>query len=127
LRSLALVLVHHVTLKVADIERSGRFYDSILAPLGWRRQEENEQAVSWGLNRSVFFIEIGEGQGTEFGHVSFPARSIPAVRASWESGSNNGGTSVAEPGSSPLRGPGNYSARLEDPDGYLVELLVAPD
>ena len=39
----------------------------------------------------------------------------------------NGGTNEAEPGSSPLHGPGNYCARLIDPDGYQVELVVAPD
>lgn len=120
-------MVHLVTLKVADLERSARFYDSILAPLGWRRQEESETAISWGLIRSVFFIELDDTQRPGFGHVSFPARSIPAVKASYESGMANGGESAGEPGSAPLRGPGNYSARMNDPDGYLVQLIVAPD
>ena len=120
-------MVHYASLKVADIERSGRFYDSILAPLGWRRHEESEEAIGWGLIRSVFFIEADDVQRPGFGHVSFPARSIPAVRASYESGVQNGGTSEAEPGSAPLQGPGSYSARMIDPDGYLVQLVVAPD
>ena len=34
-------MIHYASLKVADIEKSGAFYNSILAPLGWRRQEEN--------------------------------------------------------------------------------------
>ncbi len=120
-------MLHYVTVRVADIQRSARFYDSILAPLGWRRHEENESMVGWGLIRSVFFIELDADQRPGFGHISFPARSIPAVKASYESGMRNGGRSEAEPGSNPLLGPGNYSARLLDPDGYLVQLVVAPD
>jgi len=120
-------VVQYAALKVADIERSASFYDSMLAPLGWRRHEENEGVIGWGLIRSVFFVEVDSTQRPGFGHVSFPARSIPAVRASYESGMQNGGESVAEPGSAPLQGPGNYSARLLDPDGYLVQLVVAPD
>ncbi|CAN5535576.1 VOC family protein [soil metagenome] len=119
--------MHYAALKVADIERSGRFYDSILAPLGWRRQEENEGLIGWGLIRSVFFVELDDTQRPGFGHVSFPARSIPAVKASYESGMNNGGESAADPGSAPLLGAGSYCARLIDPDGYLVQLVVAPD
>lgn len=120
-------MLHYVTFKVADIERSGRFYDSVLSPLGWRRQEESEAAVGWGLIRSVFFVERDGEQPPGFGHVSFPARSIPAVRASYESGLENGGDSDADPGSAPLHGPGTYCARLRDPDGFLVQLVVAPD
>ena len=33
----------------ADLERSGAFYDSILAPLGWRRQEDGAEVISWGM------------------------------------------------------------------------------
>jgi len=119
--------MHYAALKVADMDASGRFYDSILAPLGWRRQEENDSMIGWGLTRSVFFIELDPDQRPGFGHISFPARSIPAVKASYESGMQNGGHSAAEPGSNPLLGSGNYSARLTDPDGYLVQLVVAPD
>jgi hypothetical protein len=47
------------------------------------------------------------------------------VRASFEQGVAAGGESVAEPGSAPQHGPGNYAARLKDPDGYLVEICVS--
>lgn len=119
--------MNYVTLKVADMDRSGRFYDSVLAPLGWRRQEASETAVGWGLTRSVFFVELDESQRPGFGHLSFPARSIPAVKAAYQSGLENGAESAAEPGSAPLHGPGTYCARLLDPDGYLIQLVVAHD
>jgi catechol 2,3-dioxygenase-like lactoylglutathione lyase family enzyme len=118
-------MLNYAALNVSDLERSGRFYDSILAPLGWRRQEAPANAVSWGLIKPEFFISEGGEQRPGYGIISFPAKSIPAVKASFESGSENGGDPVAEPGSAPAFGPGNYSCRLNDPDGFLVEVSVA--
>jgi catechol 2,3-dioxygenase-like lactoylglutathione lyase family enzyme len=120
-------MIHYANLKVNDIDRSGSFYDAVLAPLGWRRQEDGPGSIGWGLIRSAFFITRDDSQRPGFGEISFPAKSIPAVKASYESGLENGGESVAEPGSAPLHGGGNYSARLRDPDGYLIEIVVAHD
>jgi catechol 2,3-dioxygenase-like lactoylglutathione lyase family enzyme len=118
-------MLHYAALKVSDLERSGRFYDSILAPLGWRRQEAPANSVSWGLIKPEIFITESDSQRPGYGLISFPAKSIPAVKASFESGSANGGEPVAEPGSAPAFGSGKYSCRLNDPDGYLVEVCVA--
>jgi catechol 2,3-dioxygenase-like lactoylglutathione lyase family enzyme len=120
-------MLHYAAVKVADLERSGRFYDSILAPLGWRRQEAPANAVSWGLIKAEFYIEQEDSPRPGYGLISFPAKSIPAVKASFESGSANGGDPVADPGSAPAYGPGNYCCRLNDPDGYLVEVSVSHD
>jgi catechol 2,3-dioxygenase-like lactoylglutathione lyase family enzyme len=120
-------LLHYVALKISDLDRSAAFYDAVLAPLGWRRQEEGAGRISWGLNKPVIFVVVDESQRPGFGHVSFPAKSIPAVKAAFESGVANGGTAEAEPGSSPAMGSGNYAARLRDPDGYLIEFVVAPE
>jgi catechol 2,3-dioxygenase-like lactoylglutathione lyase family enzyme len=120
-------MLHYASLNVGDLERSGAFYDSILAPLGWRRQEDSAEAISWGMIRSEFFIKGGESERPGFGLISFPAKSIPAVKASFESGVQNGGEAEAEPGSAASFGSGSYAARLYDPDGYLVEICVSTD
>jgi catechol 2,3-dioxygenase-like lactoylglutathione lyase family enzyme len=120
-------MLHYVSLKVADMERSGSFYDAVLAPLGWRRQEDSPEVISWGMNRPALFITRSEDQRPGFGRVSFPAKSIPAVKASFESGMRSGGESVAEPGAPPAHGSGSYAARLRDPDGYEVEIVSAPE
>ena len=120
-------MLHYASLNVGDLERSGAFYDSILAPLGWRRQEDKAEAISWGMIRSEFFIRGDDSQRPGFGLISFPAKSIPAVKASFESGVKSGGEPESEPGSAPSFGSGNYAARLYDPDGYLVEICVSND
>ncbi len=118
-------MLHYAGVYISDLARSGEFYDSILAPLGWRRQEAPANSVSWGLIKAEFFISDEESPRPGYGLISFPARSIPAVKASFESGSQHGGEPVAEPGAAPALGPGNYCCRLNDPDGYLVEVCVA--
>jgi catechol 2,3-dioxygenase-like lactoylglutathione lyase family enzyme len=119
-------MLHYACIQVSDLERSGAFYDAILAPLGWRRQEDGATTISWGLNKPAFYITRHDSQRPGFGLISFPAKSIPAVKASYESGVANGGDGDAEPGTAPAFGSGNYATRLKDPDGYLVELVVAP-
>jgi catechol 2,3-dioxygenase-like lactoylglutathione lyase family enzyme len=119
-------MLHYVSLKVSDLERSGSFYDAVLAPLGWRRQEDGPNVISWGMNRPALYITRDDNQRPGFGRVSFPANSIPAVKASFESGVRSGGEPVAEPGTPPAHGGGSYAARLRDPDGYEVEVVSAP-
>ena len=120
-------MLYYVSLKVSDLERSGSFYDAVVAPLGWRRQEENTGAIGWGMNRPSLFVTRDDSQRPGFGRVSFPAKSIPAVKAAYELGLANGGESVAAPGSPPAQGAGTYAARLRDPDGYEVEIVSAPE
>jgi catechol 2,3-dioxygenase-like lactoylglutathione lyase family enzyme len=117
-------MLHYANVNVSEMDRAAAFYDAVLAPLGWRRHSESDTSVGWGMIGPAFFVTVGESPRPGYGLVSFPAKSIPAVKASFESGSESGGEPVADPGSAPLRGPGTYAARLKDPDGYLVEICV---
>lgn len=119
-------MLHYASVNVSDLGRSAAFYDSIVAPLGWRRQEDGTEVIGWGLTKPELYIVQSATAGSGCGLISLAANSIPAVRASFESGVKNGGEPVDEPGSSPSRGSGNYAARLRDPDGHVVEICVAP-
>jgi len=118
-------MLHYASLKVADTGRSGAFYDAVLAPLGWRRQEDNGNVISWGMIAPEFYVVQDSSQRPGFGTISFPTKSIPAVKAAFASGIENGGEPVADPGTDPEFGPGNYAARLRDPDGYTIEICVS--
>ena len=119
-------MLHYASLSASDLARSAAFYDAVVAPLGWRRQEDGAETVGWGLNKPELYITRQGPAGGGSCLISLAAKSIPAVRASFESGVENGGEPVDEPGSPPSHGAGNYAARLRDPDGNLVEICVAP-
>ena len=121
-------MLNYVSFSVGDLERSAAFYDALLGPLGWRRHMEEDRTVGWGLVRAVFFI-VADGSAPEpgFGQISFPAKSIPAVKAAFESAVERGGEPEDEPGAAPDLGGGKYSARVRDPDGYRVEIASVPE
>lgn len=120
-------MIHHVSLEVSDLDRAAGFYDSVLGPLGWRRQVETDERVGWGIVRPVFFISARNGARAGGGHVAFAASGISAVKAAWESGVAAGGINQGDPGQRPEYGPTYYAAYLRDPDGHRVEVTVGLD
>jgi catechol 2,3-dioxygenase-like lactoylglutathione lyase family enzyme len=120
-------MLHHVLLEVSDLERSAAFYDSLLAPLGWRRHFEEDETIGWGIAKPVFFISSHRAPKPGFGLLCFSGLGIVAVKAAWEGGVGAGGKSTGEPGDARSHGSGSYSAFLQDPDGYEIEVTVGSD
>jgi catechol 2,3-dioxygenase-like lactoylglutathione lyase family enzyme len=60
-------MLHHVLLEVSDLERAAAFYDSLLAPLGWRRHFEEDKTVGWGIAKPVFFVAAHHDPQPGFG------------------------------------------------------------
>ena len=116
-------MIHHVSVDVEDLERSGRFYDAVLGALGWRRQIEDGEVIAWGIVRPVFFVYRRPTRGGD-GHVCFAASGVPAVKAAWEGGVEAGGGDDGAPGPRPEYGASYYSAYMRDPDGHRVEVAV---
>lgn len=120
-------MIHHVLLEVGDLERSAAFYDALLGPLGWRRHFEENETIGWGIAKPAFFISGRHEPRAGYGMVSFSAKGIAAVKASFEAGLRTGGEGVIEPGATQGRPSGPYSAFLKDPDGYDIEITVGSD
>ena len=117
-------MIHHVVVEVADLERSAAFYDALLGPLGWRRHFDQDQTIGWGIAKPVFFISGRHEPRPGFGLISFTSVGIAGVKAAWEGGCAAGGKNVSDPGVSRGHASGSYSAFLQDPDGYDVEVTV---
>ena len=116
-------MIHHVSVAVSDLERSGRFYDAVLGSLGWRRHIDSDTVLAWGIVRPVFYATTRPG-GAGGGHVCFAASGLSGVKAAWEGGVNNGGVDGGAPGQRPEYGGNYYSAYVSDPDGNRIEIAV---
>lgn len=120
------MLLSHVTVGVNDLERSIRFYDSVLAPLGYTRFKRGQTWAGYGeygdVGIGTFWILLpanGEpasvGNGTNF---AFLASSRNAVDQFHAQGLESGGQDEGKPGIRAQNHPNFYAAYLRDPDGH---------
>lgn len=114
----------HVCLGSNDLERSRRFYDAALTPLGIDNLGDFlDQGIGYGRKFAELLIlrplEGGAATPANGGTVSFRAESRAAVDAFYSAGISAGGTDAGPPGP---RGavPHAYGAYLRDPDGNKI-------
>ena len=117
----------HVGLEVADLERSGRFYDALMFPIGGRRMFEGPGAIAYGMDRAqLWLVARGRAVGgdkSSLGHIALKAAGKAAVDAAFAAATANGGRDEGAPGPRPQYGPSYYAAYIADPDGYRVEVV----
>ena len=124
-------MLDHVGFAVADAERSRRFYEQALAPLGIslimtvtpEQTESGGTAHGFGAGENPFFW-VGDnervGEGT---HVAFTTDSRGQVDAFHEAALAAGGKDNGAPGLRPIYGPNYYAAFVHDPDGLNIEAV----
>ena len=118
----------HVTIGSNDLDRSGAFYDTVLATLGHRRGLERDGFISYGDGSgSRFFVMrpfVGQpasvGNGT---HVAFIAPSRAAVDAFHAAALGAGGSDEGAPGLRPHYHADYYGAYVRDPDGNKLQAV----
>jgi catechol 2,3-dioxygenase-like lactoylglutathione lyase family enzyme len=128
-------VLDHASLGVSDVERSQRFYDAALRPLGLVR-----------------IVDFGEGRGSDYGaapgstgveftitresaarpsagaHLCFLAPDRAAVRAFHAAALGAGGRDDGLPGVRPHYHADYYGAFVLDPDGHRIEAVChAPE
>src|SRR5207253_2887461 len=123
-------MIDHVSIAVRDLEKSVRFYESALQPLGYRKLDVRPDTVGFGKRYSDFWINLrpdlvrlgcGLGSGA---HVALRARSIEAVDAFHAAALHAGGTCDGAPGRRAQYSPGYYAAFIRDPDGNCIEAVT---
>jgi len=128
-------VLHHLSLGVRDIRHSARFYDAVLAPLGYARVWEDfagfaeGAAVGYGVPGGGDKLALKEKRsvnvtsGAGF-HLAFAAPSRSAIHAFHEAALQHGGTDNGAPGLRPAYGPHYYAAFVIDPDGHRLEAVL---
>jgi catechol 2,3-dioxygenase-like lactoylglutathione lyase family enzyme len=116
------VMIDHVAFYVSDLDRSRKFYEQALAPLGYGIAFEFEGMVAFGPGRPELAVRVGEDRTTT-SHVAFAAEDRATVDAFHAAALAAGGEDNGEPGIREHYHPTYYAAFVRDPDGNNVEVV----
>ena len=123
-------MIDHVSIGVSDLERSARFYESALAPLGLSRLVTRPGTVGFGKSYPEFWINLRAGTSQvspESGcHICLRARSTGEVDAFHAAALEAGASSESAPGLRPHDRVRYYAAFITDPDGNRIEAVTFP-
>ena len=123
------VFIDHFSLGVADLARSARFYDAVLATIGARRLFERPDFICYGTSCDGFFVlnrpddrarAVIPNDGF---HVCFSAPDKDAVLRFHTIGLAEGGRDNGAPGYRVQYAPDYYGAFVIDPDGYHLGVV----
>jgi catechol 2,3-dioxygenase-like lactoylglutathione lyase family enzyme len=123
-------VIDHVSVEVADLERSSRFYQLALLPLGLSRLVTRPATIGFGKSYPEFWINLRAGMAqVEPGsgvHICLRAKSTAEVDAFHSAALNAGGRSDGAPGLRPHDRVRYYAAFVIDPDGNRIEAVTFP-
>ena len=116
-------MIDHTAFYVSDLDRSRRFYEQALTPLGYGVAFEMEGMVAWGPGgRPRFAIRTGE-EASHTSHVAFEAEDHATVDAFYAAAMAAGGADNGPPGIREHYHPTYYAAFVQDPDGNNAEAV----
>jgi len=117
-------MLDHVTIGVSNIERSRKFYDLALRPLGITRlYAEGETASGYGVIPKAFFWISWRGAPQTGAHIAFTAQDRAFVDRFHAVAIAAGGRDNGAPGIRPNYHPSYYGAFVLDPDGHNIEAV----
>lgn len=118
-------ILNHVSIGVTDVEKSGIFYDAVLATIGAKRIMEHEDAIAYGKMFPEFWVQSPLDGGTSATangtHFSFSAQSKAEVDAFHAAAVANGASDDGTPGPRSEYGDPYYGCFVKDPDGHKIE------
>jgi catechol 2,3-dioxygenase-like lactoylglutathione lyase family enzyme len=118
-------MISHVSVGVRDIAKAGKFYDTALAPLGYKRLFDSAEALGYGAGSPELWVMHAERPvpaDTASGlHFCFNAPSRAGVDQFHAAAVKAGGKDNGKPGVRKDYGDKYYAAFVIDPDGYRLE------
>jgi len=123
-------MIDHISVGVSDLERSARFYEAALAPLGLSRLVTRPATIGFGKTYPEFWINLRPGMAKvapESGnHICLRAKATGDVDAFHAAAIEAGGQSDGAPGLRPHDRVYYYAAFVIDPDGNRIETVTFP-
>jgi catechol 2,3-dioxygenase-like lactoylglutathione lyase family enzyme len=121
-------MIDHVSIAVRDLEACGRFYETLLATLGYARIATRSRTIGFGKKYPEFWLNERRAMtavdAASGAHVALRAADTPAVDAFYAAALQAGGISDGAPGPRPEYTAGYYAAFVRDPEGNRIEAVT---
>ena len=121
-------MIDHVSIAVRDLTAATRFYEAVLAPLGYVRLVTRPATVGFGKKDPEFWLNERRAMtpvDTDTGsHICLRASSVEAVQAFHAAAVASGGRSDGAPGPRADENEGYYAAFIRDPEGNKIEAVT---
>ena len=121
-------MIDHISLTVRDLAGCAKFYEAVLATIGYAKLVARPDAVGFGkkypelwLNHRPAAAPVSAETGA---HVALRAPSTEAVDAFHRAALAGGGTSDGAPGLRPEYSGAYYACFVRDPEGHRVEAVT---
>jgi catechol 2,3-dioxygenase-like lactoylglutathione lyase family enzyme len=113
--------IDHLWIRVADVARAKRFYETVAPHAGFRLGTDTPDRAQFRGPSGSF--SVVSGRPTEHAHVAFPADANPTVDAFHAAARRAGYRDNGAPGERAAYHAGYYAAFVLDPDGNNVEVV----
>jgi catechol 2,3-dioxygenase-like lactoylglutathione lyase family enzyme len=121
-------MIDHVSIAVRDLDRAARFYEAVLATIGYSRMIARPTTIGFGKKYPDFWInarpKMAAPDADSGVHVCLRAPDTRSVDAFHAAALASGGTTDGPPGPRPEYTPGYYAAFVLDPDGNRIEVVT---
>jgi catechol 2,3-dioxygenase-like lactoylglutathione lyase family enzyme len=121
-----MAIFSHITVGVADLEKSRAFYDAALAPFGYKRLFDTADRSGYGATApELMIVKPFDGKAPTAGNgvtVGLTASDPKVVDAFHKAALANGGKCDGPPGPRPAI-PGLYAAYVRDPVGNKLTAI----
>ena len=113
--------IDHLWMRVADVEASRRFYETIAPYGGFRLNRGLPERAQFTSPHGSFSVVAG--RPSENVHLAFPASENAVVDAFHHAATAAGYRDNGSPGERPEYHPGYFGAFVLDPDGNNIEVV----
>jgi len=118
-------MLDHVSIGIADTNRSKAFYDAVLGPLGYKRLSEDESSLGYGRDQTfLWLLKVERPVNPDMSsglHFCFKADNRDGVRGFHAAALKQGGSDNGKAGLREDYGANYFAAFVIDPDGYRLE------
>ena len=114
--------IDHLWIRVADLEASTRFYETVAPASGFRSGRDLPGRMHFACVSGSFSI-VANGHPTAHVHLAFPAADNETVDRFYRDATAAGYRDNGSPGERPIYHDGYYGAYVLDPDGNNVEVV----